>query len=178
MTIRSPRSARRALLSAGLAAGLAAAFVQAPAAEADCAAAVGTYLTSISDREGVFSSRGLMTFAAGGVLTMSDSAQGGVPGAWDPFSSSQGAWRCEAGKDGTLDAAAVALNFVLPADGRRPALARVDYKIHFEPGNGAISGSATLHLTDGMDLEAANPMEQPGKLMDEFQFDGVRVTLP
>jgi hypothetical protein len=55
-----------------------------------CDGLVGTYVTTFTDREGVFSSRGLMTFTASGVLLVNDSAQGGVPGIWDPFSATQG----------------------------------------------------------------------------------------
>jgi hypothetical protein len=151
-----------------------------PLAAADlapCEDAVGTYLTMITDREGVFSSRGLMTLAPGGVMFMSDSAQGGVPGVWDPFSSSQGAWSCLGVEGPKLSIGAVGLNFVLPADGRPPSMGRVDYRASLDTGSGDLSGSATLRLTAGMDLEGTNPMEAPGKVVDAFQFDGSRVTV-
>lgn len=149
----------------------------AEAAIPSCDGLVGTYMTTITDREGVFSSRGLMSFASGGVLIMSDSAQGGVPGVWDPFSSSQGAWRCLGTNDGELRVGAVGLNFVLPGDGRRPSMARVDYQASLDTGTGELSGKATLRLSDAMDLEGADPMANPGKLMDEFEFEGTRVTV-
>lgn len=147
------------------------------ASESSCESVVGTYLTTITDREGVFSSRGLMTFAPAGVLIMSDSAQGGVPGVWDPFSSSQGAWRCMSSDDGKLQVGAVGLNFVLPADGRPPSVGRVDYQANLDTGSDELSGKATLHLSNATDLEGANPMSKPGKVVDEFQFDGIRVTV-
>ena len=150
---------------------------RAKAAAPSCDGLVGTYVTTITDREGVFSSRGLMTFASGGVLIMSDSAQGGVPGVWDPFSSSQGAWRCLGTDDGELRVGAVGLNFVLPGDGRRPAMGRVDYQASLDKASGALSGKATLRLFDAKDLEAADPIASQGKLMDEFGLEGVRVTV-
>ena len=140
-----------------------------------CDDLVGTYVTTITDREGVFSSRGLMTFAPGGVLIMSDSAQGGVPDVWDPFSSSQGAWRCLGTDDKKLRIGAVGLNFVLPADGRQPSMGRVDYQASLDTASGELSGQAKLHLFDAMDLEGANPIKNLGKVVDEFQFDGIRV---
>jgi hypothetical protein len=142
-----------------------------------CDGLVGTYVTTITDREGVFASRGLMSFATGGVMIMSDSAQGGVPGVWDPFSSSQGAWRCLGSEDGKLQVGAVGLNFVLPRDGRRPAMGRVDYEAGLDTVSGTLSGKATLRLFDAMDLEATDPIASRGKLVDEFELEGTRVTV-
>jgi hypothetical protein len=144
---------------------------------AACAGIAGTYVTTFTDREGVFSSRGLMTFTSDGVLLVADSAQGGVPGVWDPFSSAQGAWSCLAADGGKLSVNALGLNFVLPADGRTPAFARVDYRAGFEITAGTLSGSATLHIGSGKDLEGADPMARAGRLVDEFHFDGVRVVV-
>lgn len=147
------------------------------AAETDCNEVLGTYLTTISDREGVFSSRGLITFAPGGVLIISDSSQGGVPGMWDPFGASQGAWGCLGVEGDEVSVGAVGLNFVLPGDGRTSSIARVDYKASLDTKSGTLSGNVTLHFTADKDLEAADPIRNPGTLADEFQFDGKRVII-
>ena len=150
------------------------------AAEGDraaCADLAGTYVTVFTDREGVFSSRGLMTFTSDGVLLVTDSAQGGVPGVWDPFSSAHGAWSCQGADGGKLTVSAMGLNFVLPADGRTPTFARVDYQAGLEVKTGTLSGSATLHIGAGKDLEGADPVVRPGSLVDEFHFEGARLVV-
>jgi hypothetical protein len=148
------------------------------AAETDlaaCGGLAGTYVTTFTDREGVFSSRGLMTFTSDGLLLMSDSAQGGVPGIWDPFSTAQGAWSCLAADGEKLSISAVGLNFVLPADGRTPSFGKVDYRASLDTKTGMLSGSATLSITSGKDLEGADPIDKPGPVVDKFHFDGERV---
>ena len=142
---------------------------------AACGSVVGTYVTTFSDREGVFSSRGLMTFTSDGIFLMSDSAQGGVPGIYDPFGSAQGAWSCLAADGEKLSISAVGLNFVLPADGRTPSFGRVDYQAGLDTKSGMLSGSATLRITAGKDLEGADPIDKPGPVVDKFHFDGERV---
>ncbi len=142
---------------------------------AACGAFVGAYVTTFTDREGVFSSRGLMAFTSDGLLLVSDSAQGGVPGIYDPFGSAQGAWRCLGVEGGKLQISAVGLNFVLPADGRTPSFGRVDYRAGLDTQTGMVSGRATLRITSGKDLEGMDPIGKPGAVVDEFHFDGKRV---
>jgi hypothetical protein len=142
-----------------------------------CGDLVGSYVTTFSDREEVFSSRGLMTFTSDGILLVSDSSQGGVPDVWDPFSTSQGIWKCLSEDGGKLNVRAIALNFVLPADGRSPFFARVDYKASLETKTGKLSGSATLRFTSDEDLEGADPIGNPGPPADQFNFIGERVVI-
>jgi hypothetical protein len=144
---------------------------------AACGGLVGSYVTTFSDREEVFSSRGLMTFTSDGLLLVSDSAQGGVPDVWDPFSTAQGTWNCLAEEDEKLSISAVGLNFVLPPDGRTPFFARVDYKASLDTKTGKLLGSATLSFTSSEDLEGADPVDNPGSVVDEFHFDGERVVI-
>jgi hypothetical protein len=144
---------------------------------AACGGFVGSYVTTFTDQEGVFSSRGVMTFTSDGVLLVSDSAQGGIPGVWDPFSSAQGTWKCLSEEGGKLSIRAVGLNFVLPADGRTPRFGRVDYEASLDTGTGTLSGSATLRLTSENDLEGADPVTEPGAEVDAFNFDGERVVI-
>jgi hypothetical protein len=142
-----------------------------------CGGLVGSYVTSITDKEGVFSSRGLMTFTSDGLLVISDSAQGGVPGLWDPFSTAQGAWKCLAEEGEKLSISAVGLNFVLPPDGGSPSIGRVDYLASLDTRTGNLSGSAKLRFTPDEDLESAAPVDNPGDLADEFDIEGVRVVI-
>jgi hypothetical protein len=142
-----------------------------------CGGLVGSYVTTFSDREEVFSSRGLMIFTSDGILLVSDSAQGGVPDVWDPFSTAQGTWKCLAEDGEKLIVSAIGLNFVLPADGRAPFFARVDYQASLDTKTGKLSGSATLSFTSGVDLEGADPIDNPGSAVDKFHFDGERVVI-
>jgi hypothetical protein len=144
---------------------------------AACGGLVGSYVTTFSDREEVFSSRGLMTFTSDGIVLVSDSAQGGVPGVWDPFSAAQGTWKCLAEDGEKLSISAIGLNFVLPADGRTPSFGRVEYQASLDTKTGKLSGSATLSFTSGEDLEGADPIDNPGSVVDEFHFDGERVVI-
>lgn len=143
-----------------------------------CGALAGTYVTTFTDKEEVFSSRGLMTFTSDGILVVSDSAQGGVPGVWDPFSTAQGTWKCVSEEAGKLVIRAVGLNFVLPSDGSPPSFGRVDYEAGLDTGTGALSGTAILRFASGEDLESAAPVEDPGELVDAFDFEGKRVVIP
>ena len=140
-----------------------------------CDDAQGTYVMTVTDREGIFSSRGLMSFLAGGVLLVSDSSQGGVPGIWDPFSSAQGAWHCEPGEHGKIHIKAVAVNFVLPGDGRTPSFSRVDYDALIDGKSHHLNGTATLRLSTEKDLEGIDPAIDELKLADEFQLEGHKI---
>jgi hypothetical protein len=51
----------------------------------------------------------------------------------------------------------------------------VDYRSSLDTNTGYLSGTASLRFTVGTDLEGSNPMNDAGKVVDEFQFDGVRV---
>jgi len=172
------RSSRRRIVTLVLAAtigGNGAGALAASNTDGTCAALIGTFVTSVADREGVFSSRGLMTFTSDGIVLVSDSAQGGVAGLWDPFSGSQGSWKCRGADGQTLNAAAVALNFVLPRDGKSPRFARIDYELKLDSESQLLSGTATLRFTSGRDLEALDPIDKPGPALDTFQFDGRRL---
>lgn len=178
-TIRKKIASRVAVSALLIAAGSVGSTLPSVAATdlAACAGVAGTYVTTITDREGVFTSRGLMTFTPGGLLLVSDSAQGGVPGVWDPFSSTQGAWKClKAGRE-QLSINAVGLNFVLPGDGRTPSFGRVEYQASLDIKTGILSGSATLRFASGNDLEGIDPIDRPAPVVDEFHFDGKRLVL-
>ena len=176
MTHRPP--ARPTVRALGLALAALACLTPRPAAALEaCRALVGTWVTSITDIEGVFASRSLLTLTGDGIVLVNDSGQGGVPGIFEPFTTGRGAWRCLAGA-GKVEAAATALNFVLPRSGRPTAFGRVDYKAALDPGTGELSGSIALYFTAEGDLESADPIAATGKAFERFQFTGRRVTAP
>lgn len=142
---------------------------------AACRDLAGTYVTVVTDREGVFASRGLLTFMADGVFLDTDSAQGGVPGVFEPFTTVQGAWRCAGTAQGRLEAVATGLNFVLPGNERPQAFGRTDYRLTLDAAKGVLSGTVELRFTQDADLEAADPLGRPGPLFDSFQVDGQRL---
>ena len=172
------RSLHRWWAPPALALCLAGTFPVALAGEPDLAACrglAGTYVTAVTDHEGVFASRGLLTFTGDGVFLDTDSAQGGVPGVFEPFTTVQGAWRCIGATNGRLEVIATGLNFVLPGSERRHAFGRTDYRIAVEAATGRLSGSVELRFTRDADLEAADPVGKPGPLYDTFHVEGQRL---
>jgi hypothetical protein len=141
----------------------------------DCRLLAGTFVTSISDIEGVFSSRGLATFTADGIFLMTDSAQSGLPGIYQPFSSAQGAWQCLGAENGNILAVATGLNFVLPGEGLTTGFGRTDYRLSLDTETDVLSGTVELSFTAQGDLEAADPLTEPGPVLEKFALDGKRV---
>jgi hypothetical protein len=136
---------QRALLAAVLAATLAApAAAEVPLA--DCAAAVGTFLTfnSLPDGDsGLLQTRSLLTFSAEGLATRNDSDQdGGVVGT--PFGEGRGAWRCDSVEGNSITLTAVILNFGYSPEGETPTLARMDYRGSYDAGSKVLRLDATL----------------------------------
>jgi hypothetical protein len=172
MTNRTATRLHRAATVSAAAALCLASFSAFAQGQDACRALAGTYVTSVSDIEGVFSSRGLMSFSTDGVFLMSDSAQAGLPGVYDPFGSAQGSWRCLGAEGDRLDASAVGLNFVLPGEGRPAVFGRVDYRVTLDAKTGSLSGNAELSFTTEGDLEGADPVKRPGPVLEKFQLEG------
>lgn len=172
------RSLHRWWAPPALALCLAVATPAAHAGEPDLAACrglAGTYVTAVTDHEGVFASRGLLTFTGDGVFLDTDSAQGGVPGVFEPFSAVQGGWRCIGATNGRLEVIATGLNFVLPTQERPQAFGRTDYRFTLDTATGRLSGTVELRFTQDADLEAADPIGKPGPLFDTFHVEGQRL---
>jgi hypothetical protein len=66
---------------------------------------------------------------------------------------------------------------VLPKDGRAASFDRVDYQASLDVKTGTLSGDAVLSITLGNDLEGIDPIAKPGRMLDEFQFEGKRLAL-
>ncbi|MGI9371479.1 MAG: hypothetical protein ACR2OJ_03210 [Hyphomicrobiales bacterium] len=143
-----------------------------------CKSIVGSYVSSVTDIEGVFQSRGLLTFSGDGTFTINDSQQGGIDGVYEPFSSSQGAWTCKTGDDKAIPVQAVGLNFTLPKTSTRSGMGRVDYKASFDPSAKTMAGTIDLRFTGTDDLESANPLEIEGDPFEQFQFTAQKITVP
>jgi hypothetical protein len=141
----------------------------------DCHAVVGTYVTTVTDVEGIFSSRELLTFLSNGVFLMTDSGESGVPGTERPSQPAQGAWRCVAADGTQLKVTATALSFVLPSDGRLRTFGRIDYRATIDTGDGGISGSFEVSLPKDDDLESARPIDRPGPPLERFELEGKRM---
>jgi hypothetical protein len=145
---------------------------------ADCHGAVGTYVATVTDVEGVFSSRALLTFAPGGVFLITDSGQSRVAGTRELLQPIQGAWRCVAAEGDSLRLSATGLGFALPQDGRLRNFARVDYRGTIDRGSGTLSGTLELSLPEDEDLESADPVARPGPPIERFELDGKQVVSP
>ena len=168
----------RTLLSAVTLAAAASAALPAAAEPLGCRLLPGTYVTTITDIEGVFASRGIVTFAPGGGLLVTDSRQGGQTGVYDPFSAGQGAWSCGPGEAGGIAFSAISLNFTTPPGSAGSNFGRVDYQGTLDTTDGAISGTISLRFSEAGDLEAANPISDPGAVLETFSFEGRRLTAP
>lgn len=142
-----------------------------------CQALVGTYVTAVTDIEGVFASRGLFSFTPDGVFLMSDSGQSGLPGIYEPFTSAQGAWKCQGAEGEQVKATALGLNFALPSAGHSAGFGRTRYQLTLDTNSGRLSGTAELSFTSEGDLESADPVSKPGPVLETFEIEGKRVTL-
>ncbi len=149
------------------------------AAPEPCGGVIGTYVVSITDIEGVFASRQIVSFLPGGIYLVRDSgAQRRFPGVFEPFPIGQGVWKCAAGGPDGIGIDAMVLAFTRPQAERRRGFARADYKVSFDPAAETISARITLRLTAEGDIEAADPIKNPGPVIEEFGLDGERVVLP
>jgi hypothetical protein len=133
-----------------------------------CRTVPGTYLTTISTSNGEFASRSLITLTADGNILVADSNQGGVAGVFNPFSNSQGAWKCRNG-----EITAKVLNFTLSgSEGSTGGIARENFSVRFNRRTQTLQGTINLRL---FDLNA-NPQEDNGSDGGTFTFTGQRVT--
>ena len=149
----------------------------AQAQDAACDRLAATYLTTFTDVEGVFASRGLLTLLPGGAVIVTDSRQGGQSGVYDAFTVGQGGWLCDRPSEGETRFRAVSLTFTAPPSRSGAALGRVDYEGVIDPDTGRVEGTASLRLAHPHDLEGADPIDRPGEVQETFSFVGERVTV-
>ncbi|MGH7999003.1 MAG: hypothetical protein ACREPR_06145 [Brasilonema sp.] len=126
----------------------------------------GTYLITLKNASGDFTSRSLITLTADGNFVFSDSNQGGISGRFNPFTTGQGTWKCT----GKKEVSARALDFSFSDQGGT-GIARNDYLATFDPQTHTVTGTINLQF---FDLQG-NPLEgdvQSGST----SFTGQRVT--
>jgi hypothetical protein len=145
------------------------------AAHADnaCGALPGTYLLTVLNSSGSFSSRQLLTLTQDSNVIVDDSAQGGVTGEFNPFTTAQGTWACES-RSAPIQADATTLDFTLPgsvAGGQ--SIGRTDYEITFHAVSNTISGTIDLRFFPLTGNPLATPLPAPSST---YSFTGVRVT--
>lgn len=145
--------------------------------DAACSAVPGTYVTTITDIEGVFASRGLVTFSSDGTVIVADSRQAGQTGVFEPFSTGQGAWTCAPGDAGQAEVKGVSLTFTLATGRTRSTFGRVDFSAEVSPNTGRMSGTLALRFTPNEDVEDADPIANPGPIHEEFGFEGARLVI-
>jgi hypothetical protein len=127
----------------------------------------GTYLTTITDTQGKFLSRGLITLTQEGNFIVGDSSQGGISGVFNPFTTAQGTWACI----GKREITARALDFSLSNTGGT-GIARVDYRATFDPRTQRVQGTISLRLFGLKD----NPLVGNGQDGGTTFFTGQIVT--
>jgi hypothetical protein len=118
-----------------------------------------TYVTTVTDSSGNFSSRGVITLHADHTMSVIDSGQGG-PTFF--FTSQLGSWKL----DGKGEVVARTIDFDLPPS---PDVARVDYTISFAQGGNQATGTITLTT---FPLENGNPLDGGGTVVGTFKFVG------
>ena len=151
---------------------LAGTFLHAPVAiadDSDCSDLVtGTYLTTITNANGDFASRSILTFFGDGNLSTIDSSQGGVPATFNPFTDSQGTWQCT----GDQTFVATVLNFPLPgSNGNVVGLARLDIAATVDQETQGLEGTIELRFFKLLD-DPLNPTTWPTDGPFNFTFEG------
>jgi hypothetical protein len=126
-------------------------------ASADEGSNGGSYVTTVKDANGNFSSRGVITLHADHTMSVIDSGQGGPAFL---FSSQLGAWKPD-GKGGVV---AKTIDFDFPS----VDVARVDYTIKFNSTGTQITGTITLTV---FPLQG-NPLDGGGTVVGTFTFTG------
>ena len=143
---------------------LGAVALHAPLAAADALSVLrgATYLITITDAQGAFASRGVITLHGDRTLSAIDSGQGG-PAFF--FTSQLGAWK----SDGKGGAVGRTLNFDFPPNAD---VARLDYTFQFSAHGTQVTGTITLRTFPLQD----DPLDGGGTVLGTFTFTGTLVT--
>jgi hypothetical protein len=120
------------------------------------------YLITITDAQGAFASRGVLTFHADHTMSAIDSGQGG-PTSF--FTSQLGSWK--SGNAGSLLARTIDFDFPPTA-----AVARLDYTVNFSSDRTQVTGTIALRTFPLL----GNPLDGDGTVVGEFTFTGTLVT--
>ena len=138
-----------------------------------CGALPGTYLVTVSNSDGSFASRQVVTLTEDGNVIISDSGQGGETGVFNPFTTGQGTWECQSHYP-PIQADAITLDFSLPGSVSGPQqIGRADYQITFSLASKTISGTLDLRFFPLTGNPLVSPLPAPAST---YTFTGVRVT--
>jgi hypothetical protein len=132
------------------------------AAEALSVLPGATYLITITDAQGAFASRAVITLHGDRTLSAIDSKQGGPTF----FSSQLGAWKF----DGKGSVVGRTLDVDFPQS--QGTMARLDYIFTFSANDTQVTGTITL---TSFPLQG-DPLDGDGTGLGEFTFTGTRVT--
>ncbi|MFN6497715.1 MAG: hypothetical protein RMX65_011995 [Nostoc sp. DedQUE01] len=127
----------------------------------------GAYLTTIFNPDKSVSSRGVITLTADGNFFVTDSNQGGVTNVFNPFTSGQGAWKC----NGKTKVSARSITFAFPGSAGAGSIGRADYQATFNPQTQTVQGTITLRL---FNLNA-NPLLNNVSPLGTFNFSGQQI---
>jgi hypothetical protein len=142
-------------------------------ADSTCGVLSATYLLTVLNSDGSFAARQLITLTEDRNVIVDDSAEGGVPGVFNPFTTAQGTWECES-RSSPIQADATALFFSLPGSvSGGQTIGRIDYEITLHAVSKSISGTIDLRFFPLTGNPLATPVPAPNA---SFTFTGVRVT--
>jgi hypothetical protein len=123
-----------------------------------------SYITTITDAQGAFVSRGVITLHADHTMSVIDSGQGG-PVSF--FTSQLGSWK----PNGTGGVLARTLDFDFPPNAD---VARLDYTIQFSQDRSQVTGTSTITLRT-FPLQG-DPLDGDGTVLGIFTFRGTLIT--
>jgi hypothetical protein len=122
----------------------------------------GRFLTTITDSEGSFASRSVITLNADGTLSAIDSNEGSSTG---PFGAQAGAWKWDGG--GRIVGRVI--DFRYPPVSTSASIARSDYALTLAPDGRSLTGTITVYFYP---LEGSNPLQGLGTLFGTFNVVG------
>jgi hypothetical protein len=128
----------------------------------------GTYLTTITQLRFNDTFRGIITLTQDGNIFVTNSVQSGIANLFNPYSDSQGAWKCISNREIT----ATTLNFSYPGSNRPGQIVRGEYRITFNPQTSQMQGTITTRFFD----LTANPLDTDTPVVNRYTFTGQRVT--
>jgi len=142
-------------------------------ADSSCGLLSATYLLTALNSDGSFAARQLLTLTQDRNVIVDDSAEGGVTGVFNPFTTAHGTWECGS-RSSPIQADATALFFSLPGSvSGGQTIGRIDYEITLHAVSKSISGTIDLRFFPLTGNPLATPLPAPSAT---FTFTGVRVT--
>ncbi|HCF26150.1 MAG TPA: hypothetical protein DEV81_02750 [Cyanobacteria bacterium UBA11049] len=128
----------------------------------------GTYLATITRFNPDATFRGVITLTQDGNIFVTNSVQSGIANLFNPYSDSQGAWKCIS--NGEISA--TTLNFSYPGANGPGQIVRAEYRIIVNPQTQMLQGIITSRF---FDLEA-NPLGTDAQVVNTYTFTAQRVT--